>query len=288
MDKREYSVIVVDDEKLITRNIAAKIEKANPAFKVVQLAYDGEQAFELIKKYLPDVVFSDIKMPIWDGLELLRNIRVRFPSIKVVMVSGYNDFELVRNSLQQDAFDYMLKPIRQEDLEKTLQKLETRLRAERQDYALPKGATSAEIVEQVLEYLRENYAQDVEFAQIADSYHISSAYLCKIFKDCVGMTPSRYRNVHRINVARDLLMKTDLPIKTIAEKAGFTDQFYFSKIFKKITGQSPAQFREEWAGNAHGLEAGGSPVDAPAYGQSAQEPGANDLEYFHRDFLKTP
>lgn len=254
MDKREFSVIVVDDEKLITRNIATKIEKTNSAFKVIQLAYDGEQAFSLIKQYLPDVVFSDIKMPIWDGLELLQNIRMHFPSIKVVMVSGYDDFELVRNALQQDAFDYLLKPIRQEDLTKTLQKLESQLRAKRQDYALPEGATSTAIVEQVLEYLRQNYAQDIEFTQIADSYHISSAYLCKIFKDHVGMTPSRYRNEYRINITKELLMKTGLPIKTIAEKAGFADQFYFSKIFKKITGVSPAQFREERAGITYVFE----------------------------------
>ncbi len=254
MDRREFRVIVVDDEKLITRNLAAKIEKANSAFKVVQLAYDGEQAFEQIKKYLPDVVFSDIKMPIWDGLELLRNIRVHFPSIKVVMVSGYNDFELVRNALQQDAFDYLLKPVRQDELEKTLQKMENQLRAKQRDIARPEEATSTDIVEQVLEYLRQNYAQDIEFAQIAESYHISPAYLSKIFKDYVGMTPSRYRNEYRINVAKKLLTETELPIKTIAEKAGFTDQFYFSKIFKKITGESPAQFREERAGRPPAFE----------------------------------
>lgn len=251
MDKREFSVIVVDDEKLITRNLAAKIEKTNPAFKVIQLAYDGEQAFELIGKYLPDVVFSDIKMPMRDGLELLRDIKTHFSSIKVVMVSGYNDFALVRGALQQDAFDYLLKPVRQEDLEKTLQKLESHLRAKRQDYALPEGTTTTAIVEQVREYLRQNYAQDTEFTEIAEAYHVSSAYLSKIFKDHVGMTPSRYRNACRINVAKELLMKTDLPLRAIAERAGFTDQFYFSKIFKKTTGKSPAQFREERTGNAY-------------------------------------
>lgn len=65
------------------------------------------------------------------------------------------------------------------------------------------------------------------------------------------MTPSRYRNACRINVAKELLMKTDLPLRAIAERAGFTDQFYFSKIFKKTTGKSPAQFREERTGNTY-------------------------------------
>jgi len=253
MDKKDIRVIVVDDEKLITRNTATKIQKTNPAFKAIQLAYDGEQAFELVKQHLPDVVFSDIKMPIRDGLELLRDIKVHFPSVHVVMISGYDDFELVRNALQQDAFDYLLKPLRQEDLEKTLQKLENRIRARRQDYTLPESASAADIVERVLVFLRENYDQDVEFTQIADSFHISSAYLSKIFKDQVGMTPSRYRNEYRINVAKELLVKTELPLRTIAEKAGFTDQFYFSKIFKKLTGQSPAQFREEQPGNTSGV-----------------------------------
>ena len=251
MDNRTFSVIVADDEKLITRNLAAKIEKANPAFRVIQLAYDGEQAFELVAKYLPDVVFSDIKMPFRDGLELLKDIKEHFPAIKVVMVSGYDDFAFVRNALQQDAFDYLLKPVRQDDLEKTLQKLESRLRAERGDSPYGEDTTSAAaIVKQVLDYLHRNYAEDIEFTKLADDYHISSAYLSKIFKEQVGMTVSRYRNEYRINVTKELLIKTDLPLKTIAEKVGFTDQFYFSKMFKKVTGESPAQFREERTGKA--------------------------------------
>lgn len=245
MDKRIFRVIVVDDEKLITKNIATKIEKTNEAFQVVQLAYNGEQGFEMVKKYLPDVVFSDIKMPVQSGLDMLRNIKMQFPSIEVVIVSGYNDFELVRDSLQQDAFDYLLKPIRQDDLEKTLKKLEQQLKSTRQDYAPPKGATAAHIAKQVQEYLQQNYAEDTEFTQIADTYHVSSAYLCKIFKDHVGMTPSRYRNEYRINVSKKMLVSTELPLSTVAEEVGFKDQFYFSKIFKKITGQSPAQYREE-------------------------------------------
>ena len=84
-------------------------------------------------------------------------------------------------------------------------------------------------------------------------YFFPMVYLSKIFKDQVGMTPSRYRNEYRINVAKELLVKTELPLRTIAEKAGFTDQFYFSKIFKKLTGQSPAQFREEQPGNTSGV-----------------------------------
>lgn len=254
MDKKPFTVIVVDDEKLITRNIAAKIEKVNPAYKVIQLAYDGEQAFDLTKKYLPDVVFSDIKMPVLDGLKLLQRLRINFPSIKVVMVSGYSDFDLVRDALQQDAFDYLLKPIKEEELRKTLQKLEKYLRAQRQDYALPQGASSTDIVERVLAFLQQNYAQDIEFTQIADSYHVSSAYLSKIFKDIVGMTPTRYRNEYRIGISKELLAKTDMPIITIAERVGFSDQFYFSKIFKRITGESPAQFRKDHTGNASMLE----------------------------------
>lgn len=252
MDNKAFRVIVVDDEKLITRNIATKIQKTNPAFQVIQLAYDGQQALELIEKYLPDVVFSDIKMPIMDGLELLRNIRDKFPAVKVVMVSGYNDFSLVRQALQQDAFDYLLKPLHQDDLEKTLQKLERELQEAQQTYQ-PEGASGADIVRQVQAYLQENYAQDTEFTQIAESYHVSAAYLTKIFKEQVGMTPSRYRNEYRIGIAKELLIKTDLSMRTIAEKAGFTDQFYFSKIFKKFTGESPAQFREERTGKHYEL-----------------------------------
>lgn len=241
--ERKFNVIVADDERLIARNIARNIEKANESFQVVSMAADGLEAYEQTAQLLPDVVFSDIKMPEMDGIELIRRIAAEFPTIRTVIVSGFNDFELAREALRNQAVDYLLKPINPYDLKKALHKLESELLA-RQNQLTPKHENSpAEIVEGVMAYLRQNYAQQIDFAVIAEEYSFSSAYLSKIFKEHAGTSPSRYLSDCRMKAAKKLLRDTELPVKDIAEKVGYPDPLHFSKNFKITTGMSPAQYR---------------------------------------------
>lgn len=241
--ERKFKVIVADDERLIARNIARNIEKANESFQVVSMAADGLEAYEQTQALLPDVVFSDIKMPEMDGIELIRRIADEFPTIRTVIVSGFNDFELAREALRNQAVDYLLKPINPYDLKKTLHKLEAELLA-RQNELTPKRENSpAEIVDGIMAYLRRNFAQQIDLSAIADEYSFSSAYLSKIFKEHADMSPGRYLIDCRMKAAKKLLQDTDLPIKDVAEKVGYPDPLHFSKSFKTATGFSPAQYR---------------------------------------------
>lgn len=241
--EQKFKVIVADDERLIARNIARNIEKANESFQVISMASDGLEAYEQTAQLLPDVVFSDIKMPEMDGIELIRRIASEFPAIRTVIVSGFNDFELAREALRNQAVDYLLKPINPYDLKKTLHKLEADLLA-RQNRLTPKHEnTPAEIVEGVEAYLHQNYAQQVDFSTIAGTYGFSPAYLSKIFKEHTGISPGRYLSDCRMNAAKKLLRDTSLPIKEIAERVGYPDPLHFSKSFKTATGMSPAQYR---------------------------------------------
>lgn len=243
--ERKFKVIVADDERLIARNVARNIEKANDAFQVVSMAADGLEAYEQAKELLPDVVFSDIKMPEMDGLELLAKLAQEFPNIKTVIISGFNDFELAREALRQHAVDYLLKPINPYDLMQTLHKLETALLAKESQLPTRKKQSSAGIVEGLVNYLQQNYREDIDFSAIAGQYHFSSAYLSKIFKEHTGISPSKYLNDCRMNAARKLLRDTELPIKDIAIQVGYSDPLHFSRNFKTATGLSPAQYRSD-------------------------------------------
>lgn len=141
--ERKFRVIVADDEALIGRNIARNIEKANEAFEVVKIAFDGLEALELTAQLLPDVVFSDIKMPEMDGIALIRRIAQEFPEIRTVIISGYNDFEFARDALRHKAVDYLLKPVNPDDLRATLDRLEQELLS-RQRKLAPGGITPPE------------------------------------------------------------------------------------------------------------------------------------------------
>lgn len=245
---RKFSVLVVDDEKLIARAISRAIEKASDAFQVLGIAGDGLEAYALTKKLLPDVVFSDIKMPEMDGITLIKRIHAEIPAVKTVIISGYSDFELARSALRNNAVDYLLKPVDPRDLQRVLQKLEADLLAEKNKIAPRRENNSVEIVENVIVYLQQNFAEQVDFSQIAKKQGFSTSYLSKIFREQANTTPAKYLNSYRMQVAKKLLASTAIPVKEIAAKVGFSDPFHFSRNFKKTTGHSPAHYREHVPG----------------------------------------
>ena len=243
-NKKTITVVVVEDEKLIAKSIVNNIEKVKEDFKVVGVAYNGEDGFALVRSLLPNILFTDMKMPIMDGLKLISMVRQNFPFIKIVVVSGYDDFEYARAALHNNVSDYLLKPINLMELQKTLAALENELAASAGILQSTSDIRSpGEIVALVKEYMHVNYSNQIDLAQTADALGFSSAYLTKVFREQLQTTPSKYLNEYRMMIAKQLLRDTALPVKSISEQVGFADPFHFSKRFKLYSGYSPAQFR---------------------------------------------
>ena len=244
---RQFKVIVADDEKLIAKNIARRIEESSEAFRVIARAGSGTEALEQARELLPDVVFSDIKMPEMDGVELIAVLRKEHPSMLCVIVSGYSDFEYMKAAIQNSAVDYLLKPVNPEELKHLLQRLEATLLAREQQVVPRRESDAAALAENVRVYLQENYDKPVDFSALADSLAVSAPYLSKLFHEQTGSSPSRYLTDIRMRQARKLLMDTNLTVKEIAVRVGFPDPFHFSRSFRNAVGISPVQFREELA-----------------------------------------
>ena len=242
---RLFKVIVADDERLIANNIARRIEESNGAFHVVFRAGTGLEALKQAGELLPDVVFSDIKMPEMDGIELISRLREKHPDILCVIVSGYSDFEYMKAAIRNSAVDYLLKPVNPEELKQLLQRLEATLLAREQQVAPRKESDAASLAESVRIYLQENYAEQVDFSSLADSLAVSAPYLSKVFHEQTGSSPSRYLTDLRMRQAKKYLVDTGLTIREIAARVGYPDPFHFSRSFKNAVGISPAQYREE-------------------------------------------
>lgn len=100
-----------------------------------------------------------------------------------------------------------------------------------------------EYFKRIIEFINQNFYKDISIQSLSRDYALNSNYLCQLFRRELGMTFTDYLTGLRINYSKELLKKTDLTLGEIAGKSGYTDYFYFIRVFKKITGCSPGQFR---------------------------------------------
>lgn len=122
-----YKVMIVDDEPPIIRNVKRLLEKCSNNFVVAADAFNGCEALEKIETVKPDIVFSDIKMPVMDGLTLAEKLNELHPEILPVIISGYEDFSFAKQALKAGVVDYLLKPIEPELMSELLEHLSVRL-----------------------------------------------------------------------------------------------------------------------------------------------------------------
>ncbi len=122
-----YNIILVDDEEEVRKSIIRQIDWESAGFKVVGDAENGEDALEKIEVLEPDMVLTDIRMPYMDGLTLTEKIRQKYPSMKVVIFSGYDDFEYAQKAIKLNVTEYVLKPVNVEELTSILKRIKSSL-----------------------------------------------------------------------------------------------------------------------------------------------------------------
>jgi len=251
-----YKVLLVDDEPAILKSEKRAIMNRTEGFEVVGEAHDVKKAVSLYNQLEPHVVLTDIRMPGKDGISLVKYIsenKRNFPTLCIV-VSGYSDFDYVRNSFINDAYDYLLKPISPSKIEELFRRIrneiETRMdRDTENEESVPEKIIKTgymDLVERIKHYVESNLAGDNSIAAICKQFSISQPYLSKIFRKEMNCTFIEYLTDVRIKKAKELLThRQDLLISDIASQLGFSDQFYFSKVFKSEEGCTPSEYRKK-------------------------------------------
>jgi two-component system response regulator YesN len=243
-----YKYLVVEDEHLIRQNIIKKISTLSVPLELVGEASNGANAITLIEQLYPSLVITDIKMPQSDGLELIKYIHQNHPHIKTMILSGYSDFKYAQTALKYGVNDFLLKPIKSEELNAALQNILIILDSENKQissFSVDAHNLKPQDLSQLLEsYLRTNYSSITSLNSIAEKFGFTNEYLSKIFKKYIGETPIKYITKIRINESKHLLIsKPDLEIKKVGELVGYKDAFYFSRVFKSNVGLYPSDYR---------------------------------------------
>lgn len=250
MAERKLTFVVAEDEERMRDYLARKTAELDPAFECAGTAADGEEAVELVERHLPDLLITDIKMPVLGGLELVERIRRTNPELRILIVSGFSEFEYARQGIELGVDDYILKPIDLEKLREVLRRVRIRLDAstgtEDAEFGLDRiGARETELAKSVEVYLQENYRRPYSLERLASTFGCKPAYLLRLYRKVTGRTPTQDLIHLRIEKAKRLLVgHPHIEIKQVSAAVGYDDALYFSRLFKKETGLNPSAFKE--------------------------------------------
>lgn len=124
---KEYSVLLVDDEEDVVEAIIQKIDWGGLGYSLLGYAKNGLEALEIAEEKQVDVVLTDIKMPYMDGLTLSHKLKELYPSVKIIIFSGFDEFEYAKEAIRLEAEEYMLKPVDSAELSRIFKKVHERL-----------------------------------------------------------------------------------------------------------------------------------------------------------------
>ncbi len=251
-----YNVLIVDDESIICEGLSRIIPWKENNFNIAGFAANGREAIGKIQKDGINLVVTDIRMPVIDGLELSRLIKEYDPKIEVIILSGYSDFQYAKKAMDYEVKAYLLKPVIPAELLEQVTKIRNRLdkdldfekeKSERNRMLIDKivGAHKGnKLMDSILGYIDDHFCEDISLAQLASKFFVNAAYLGQLFKESSGMPFTEYLNKKRIDLAKQLCTMGEMKIYEIIEKSGFRNTEYFYRQFKRYEGVTFAEFRE--------------------------------------------
>ncbi len=243
-------VLVVDDEPYMLEGWQTMIEWSTYGFELCAAVSGGEEALAAVASMKPDLVFTDIRMPGIDGLELIRTMREKLRSTsRIVIMSGYSEFDYVRLAMPYKIDRYLLKPLIPEEIHGLLIELTTDAATRPLSVAgaaIDKHESVAKhegAVVRAIAYLQTHYRTNIRIAELAQFVGHNPVYLGQLFKKETGYSVRDYIHRLRIAEAKRLLRQTDLKIAAIAEMLGYHDADAFGEKFKALTAASPSEYR---------------------------------------------
>ena len=237
-------LLIADDEDTIRNGIAKYIQLHTDRFDKIYLAANGQEAVDIIYRDKPDIMFLDIQMPLLDGIEVMQEAKRADILPYTMILSGYDEFKYCQQALRLGAKEYLLKPVRSSDILQMLNRAADELFGPQEKVKEETTEEKNHLVELAKEYMEEHYYENIMLADAAQKVGVSAGYLSTLFQRQLSKGFVDYLNEIRIEHACTYLQQGYLKTYEIAYKVGFKDEKYFSKVFKKIKGQSPSEYRK--------------------------------------------
>lgn len=261
-----YSLVIAEDELATRRALVNMVHWNELGFQVNGEFADGEELLEYLKSNVPDVILTDIDMSRVNGVEVAAYVAKEKLPTRVIFLTAYRDFSFAKSAVEYRVEHYLLKPISITELKTVFTTLREKLDEENAHAAairkslelleqmhgtggqpegeqMPKNE-SRRAIEKVMRYIREHYREDITLNGVAENVFLSPVYISRLIKEETGKNYVALIMELRIQRAVELLENTEMYVYEIAEHVGYSNLKYFYKVFKKVTGKSPNDYRK--------------------------------------------
>lgn len=266
-----YRLMIAEDE-LIERIVLKKmlLKKFGEECQVFE-AQNGNEAIEIFKREDIQVVILDIGMPGMNGIQAAEIMRKEKKDCCIIFLTAYDRFDYAKKAISIRAMEYLLKPYSQKEV---LNVVEEALRiADKQEdkpeeikiHGVEEGAEVPDeeenahqtlgdesdfsgsrlsvLTAMVEEYIRSNYMNDISMSETARAVGYSEPYFCRMFKLQFGQSFTSYLSEYRVREAKKLLAQPNVIVKEVGVRVGYMDSNYFTKVFKRLEGVNPSDYR---------------------------------------------
>lgn len=242
-----YRVYLVDDEKIALDDMCNNLPWSDYSFMVTGRQTSPLQAIKAILADPVDIIFTDIRMPEMNGLEMIEKLRAAGCAAIFVVISAYDDFAYVRKTMLLSGFDYIIKPISADVSVELFDRLRARLdKNKSQPVFLP--LTASQDLNRMTSYINEHITEKLTLGDISRQFNISPNHICTLFSKHLNVTFLNYVLAERMAIARNLLVTTSKAVKEIAILSGYDDYFYFCKVFRNYYQKTPTALRQDERG----------------------------------------
>lgn len=249
---QKLRLVIVDDEPAIRSGLVDLFPWDSLGYTTVGQFENGKLAFDFIRKNPVDVVLTDIRMPVMDGIALAQAIHDQNPAIMTVFLSSYTEFEYARQGLLLGVRDYIIKPVKYQILTDTFSRLYESMvtgggnacAVEPEEVLSPYQGYYSEIVSLIKLYIDENLATaSLETAAAAAGF--SPNYISRVFHKHAQISFSEYLLAERMKKAAALLRNINVKLYEVSEQVGYDNAKSFSRAFSLYYGNTPTEFRKQ-------------------------------------------
>jgi two-component system response regulator YesN len=261
-----YKLLIVEDNCDLIEGIKALIDWKANEIDLCGTAPNGILGLQLAQELKPDILITDIRMPLMSGLELLERLNEDKIKLKTIILSGYDDFCYAQKAIRYGAVDYLLKPCRAQEILGAVLKAIQEIKNEHyndklieniQNHIEKKTALNEQdeiykrdnkkrkmFVESAINYIKLNYAAEISLQKVAEAIYITPGYLSSLFKQELDINFVDYIHKYRIQKAMELLKDIHYKNYEVANMVGYSDEKYFYQMFKKYYGITPNEYRK--------------------------------------------